>query len=122
VAAEAPVSVQLFGLRDSRPTQRALRFFRERRVPVTFVDLARRPLARGELSRFIQKFGARELLDTSGRPYRDAGLAWLSLDDDALGERLLAVPGLLRLPLARSGSRLSVGADEAAWRAWLARP
>lgn len=122
MAAEAPDSVQLFGLRDSRPTQHALRFFRERRVPVAFVDLARRPLARAELSRFIQKFGVRDLLDTSGRAYSDAGLAWLSLDDDALGERLLAEPRLLRLPLARSGGRLSIGADEAAWRGWLARP
>lgn len=34
-------------------------------------------------------------------------------------ERLLEQPRLLRLPLVRSGSRVSVGVDEAAWRSWL---
>jgi hypothetical protein len=31
----------MFGLADSRPTQAALRFFKERRTVVTFVDLRR---------------------------------------------------------------------------------
>jgi arsenate reductase-like glutaredoxin family protein len=38
----------MFGLVDSRPTQAALRFFKERRVNVTFVDLRRKPIAAGE--------------------------------------------------------------------------
>ena len=60
------------------------------------------------------------LVDTDARAYRDAGLAWLSLDADALGERLLAQPRLLKLPLVRAGSRFTVGDAEAAWRSWLA--
>ena len=31
-------SIQIFGLADSRATQAALRFFKERRVNVVFVD------------------------------------------------------------------------------------
>ncbi len=41
------------------------------------------------------------------------------MDEDELFERLLADPRLLRLPLVRAGSRLSVGADEEAWREWV---
>ena len=119
MAADTAPSVQVFGYRDSRPTQHALRFFRERSVAVAFVDLDRRPLARGELSRFVQKFGAAPLLDESSRPFRDAGLAWLRLDDDQLIERLLGNPRLLRLPLVRAGQRLGIGQDEALWRGWL---
>lgn len=85
---------------------------------VSFVDLARRPMAPAELRRFSQRFGARALLDETSKAYRDAGLAWLRLGDDELLERLLAEPSLLRLPLARFGSELSVGIDEAAWKAW----
>ena len=72
--AEPQLSVQVFGYRDSRSTQQAIRFFRERRVTVTFVDLAQRPLARGELQRFSQKFGAIRLLDEESRAYRDSRL------------------------------------------------
>ncbi len=43
----------------------------------------------------------------------------MRLDDDEIVERLLANQALLRLPLLRAGSRLSVGVDEQAWRAWL---
>ena len=82
--------VQVFGRDDSQATRRCLRFFRERRMPLSFVDMARRPMAPAELRRFRQHFGARALLDESGKAYRDAGLAWLRLGDDELEQRLLA--------------------------------
>jgi arsenate reductase len=119
VPAEPGLNVQIFGYRDSRPTQLAIRFFRERRVGVTFVDLAERPLARGELQRFTQKFGALRLLDESSKPYRDAGLAYIRLDEADVFDRLLTNPRLLKLPLVRSGNQLSAGADETAWKGWL---
>jgi arsenate reductase len=114
--------VQLFGRRDSRDTQRALRFFRERRVPVSFVDLAVRPPAPAELRRFAQRFGASALVDRGSRRYRELGLEWLTLEESELLDRLLGEPGLLRLPLGRAGNELSLGVDEDAWRAWLRDP
>ena len=114
VAGRQPV--QVFGRRDSRPTQRALRFFKERRIPVSLVDVAVRPPAPGELRRFAQRFGSRTLLDADGPAYRDAGLGYLVMSDDEILERLVANPRLLRLPLARFGSELAVGLDEDAWR------
>ncbi|CAN5678523.1 hypothetical protein BH23CHL7_BH23CHL7_24350 [soil metagenome] len=77
-------------------------------------------MSAGELRRFSQRFGTAALVDPESRPYRQAGLAWLKIDDDQLTERLLAEPRLLRLPLVRSGNLLAVGDDEAAWREWLA--
>ena len=66
------------------------------------------------------RLGAAALVDTASRAYREAGLEWLRLDDEAWSERLLAQPRLLRLPLARAGNQLAAGDDEPAWRAWLA--
>jgi arsenate reductase (glutaredoxin) len=59
-------------------------------------------------------------MDTQSRAYRDAGLAYLRMDETEVLDRLPADPGLLRLPLVRSGAYLSVGPDESSWRAWLA--
>jgi len=112
-------TVQLFGLADSRPTQAALRFFKERRVSVTFVDLRRRPIAAGELRRFAERLGATALLDTDGHRYRDLGLGYMRMSEDEIVERLLLDNGLLRLPLVRLGNAFTAGPAEAAWRNWL---
>ena len=112
------IAIQLFGRRDSRATQRATRFFKERRIAVTLVDLAVRPPAPTELRRFVQKLGARALLDTESQTYRDAGLAYLRMDDTEVFERLLAEPRLLRLPLARYGDQFTCGVDESTWKTW----
>jgi len=113
------VSVQIFGLDKDQATRAAVRFFKERRVGIHQVDLRRKPIAPGELRRFVERLGAATLLDTKGRAYRDAGLGYLRMDDREIVERLLADPRLLRLPLVRFGNHVSAGRDEAAWKAWL---
>jgi arsenate reductase (glutaredoxin) len=112
----------MFGLVDSRPTQAAQRFFKERRALVTFVDLRRKAIAPGELRRFVERLGAAALLDTESRAYKDLGLAYMRLGEDEIVERLLAVNGLLRLPLVRFGNAFTAGPAEATWKAWLAAP
>ena len=111
--------IQVFGRDDSSATRAALRFFRERRIVVHYVDLRKRPIAAGELQRFSQRFGAAALLDETSRPYRDDGLAHLTLDDAGIVRRVLADPRLLRLPLVRHGNAVTVGPDEATWIGWL---
>ena len=114
--------IQLFGRDDSSATRAALRFFRERRVQVTYVDLKKRAIAPGELRRFVEKLGARRLLDETSKPYRDEGLQYLSTSDGALADRMLRDARLLRLPLVRHGNDVTAGIDEDSWKGWLAKP
>ena len=111
--------IQVFGRDDSPATRAALRFFRERRVAVHYVDLKKRGIAPGELQRFTHALGAAALLDATSRPYRDLGLAHLSLDQAGIVSRLLADTRLLRLPLARHGNHVTAGPAEATWAVWL---
>ena len=115
-------NIQVFGLEDSNATRGALRFFRERRIVVHFVDLRKKPIAAAELRRFTDRLGAAALLDTDSRPYKEQGLAYLATDEAGISARLLADIRLLKLPLVRYGDAVTAGKDEAAWRAWLARP
>lgn len=114
---EAP-RAQIFGLGDDPPTRAAIRFFKERRVELHLVDLRRKPIARGELRRFVERFGAAALVDTKSRSYRDGGLAYLRMEDAEIVDRLLADARLLRLPLVRFGDELGVGRDETTWKSW----
>jgi arsenate reductase-like glutaredoxin family protein len=111
--------VQIFGRRDSRETQKALRFFRDRGIEVSFVDLAARPPAPAELRRFADRVGPAALLDLDGKRSRELGLGHLRMEPAEIVERLLADPRLLRLPLVRNGSEVSIGMDESTWRRWL---
>lgn len=110
--------VQIFGTKKSRGARAAERFFKERRVKVHYVDLAQRPISRGELTRFVQRFGLNALLDMEGKAYRDAGLEYLRVTDESLLGKMLDNPDLLRLPLVRGGKVLAVGEDAAAKAAW----
>ena len=111
--------IQVFGFDNDPATRAAQRFFRERRVIVSFVDLRKRRIAPAELRRFVDRLGARALLDETSRAYRDGGLAYLSMDDAGIVERLLADAALLRLPLVRHGNAVTSGRAESTWREWL---
>ncbi len=117
-----PTTIQVFGLERDQATRAAQRFFKERRVAVSFVDLRKRAIAAGELRRFVERLGARTLLDETSRAYRDGGLGYLRMDDGQVVERLMADPRLLRLPLVRNGNDVSAGPAESTWKEWLNRP
>jgi arsenate reductase len=114
------LSIQIFGLKNSQVTRAAERFFKERRALIQLVDLKLKPMAPGEIRRFIERFGLAELLDNEGKAYIDAGLKYLKLSDSELLGRIERDPKLLRLPLVRAGKLLSVGHDEDSWKSMLA--
>ncbi len=115
-------NIQVFGMDDSNATRNALRFFRERRIVVHYVDLRKKPIARGELQRFVDRLGASALLDDTSRAYRDQGLGYLSMDTSGTVTRLLGDPRLLKVPLVRYGEQVTAGKAEDTWKAWLAKP
>lgn len=109
--------VQIFGIKKSQATRAAERFFKERRVNIHFVDLEQRPMAPGEIKRFIDKFGLAALLDSESKAYADAGLKYMKVSNTELLSRIEKDPKLLRLPLIRGGKLLSIGQDDASWKA-----
>jgi arsenate reductase len=113
------MEVQIFGVKKSADTRKALRFFAERRIRTHFVDLDERPAAAGELQRFIQKFGLDALIDKESRRYADLGLRHTRYSDQRWLELLAQEPLLLTMPLVRSGKLLSIGLAEADWKRWL---
>ena len=108
--------VQVFGAPDSQPTRAALRFFKERRIDVHFVDIRRKPMAAGELRRFVERLGARALADERGKAWQDAGLGYLSMSDADLADRLLSDQRLLNIPLVRIDNGFAAGRNEPAWK------
>jgi arsenate reductase (glutaredoxin) len=113
------LEIQIFGIKKSADTRKALRFFSERRIKTHFVDLMERPASLGELRRFAQRFGAASLVDRESRRFGELGLRYAQLSDDRWLQKLTEEPLLLRVPLVRNGNHLTVGSDESIWKKWL---
>lgn len=112
------MEVQIFGLRKSADTRKALRFFAERRIKTHFVDLNERAASPGELKRFAQKFGVSALIDSDSRRFQDLGLRHARMSDDTWLQKLTDEPMLLKVPLVRNGNQLTVGLEESTWKSW----
>jgi arsenate reductase-like glutaredoxin family protein len=112
------MEVQIFGIRKSPDTRKALRFFADRRIKTQFVDLQERAASPGELRRFAQKFGVEGLVDRGSCRYADLGLGAARLSEDRWLEKLVEEPLLLRMPLVRRQHQLTVGDAEPTWREW----
>jgi arsenate reductase (glutaredoxin) len=115
------MEVQIFGVRKSADTRKALRFFAERRVKTHFVDFQERPASPGELKRFVQKFGLDALIERNSRRFAELGLGAAHLSEERWVDKLAAEPLLLKMPLVRYGSELTVGDAAETWRGWTSR-
>ena len=116
------MEVQIFGLKKSAETRKAIRFFSERRVRAHFVDLSERAIAEGELQRFVQKFGVEAVLDRTGKRFEQLGLRHATMSEGRWIDKLLLEPGLLRMPLVRKLGQpagVTIGNAEDDWKIWL---
>jgi arsenate reductase-like glutaredoxin family protein len=112
------MDVQIFGTKKSSETRAALRFFAERRIKTHFVDLNERAASPRELERFIQKFGLDAIIDRDGKRYQELGLAHSHLTPQRWLDKLADEPLLLRMPLVRWESKLTVGEAQSEWKTW----
>jgi arsenate reductase (glutaredoxin) len=110
------MEAQIFGLQKSQETRAAERFFKERKIKLHIVDLLERPIAWGELKRFVDKFGWDNVLDRTGKVFVASGLEYIKLSEEGWVAKVQDEPRLLRLPLLRVGKNLAVGKDETAWK------
>lgn len=116
------MEVQIFGVKKSAETRKALRFFSERRIKTHFVDFTERAASPQELRRFVQRYGIDALIDRSSRSYESLGLRYASLSEERWLDKLAEEPLMLRMPLVRQigpGAKgLTIGLAEEEWRQW----
>ena len=112
-------NIQVFGV-DDNATRAALRFFRERRIVVHYVDLQKKPIAAGELrgSRPSRRGGAARY---RSRPYREgASRTSRPTRPGSPAPPRRRPPDPPAAGPLRRGVHGRQGAET--WKAWLARP
>ena len=109
------MNIQIFGTLKCQYTNKAQRYFRERRIPFQFVDLTRKGLSKGELNSLKAAVGIDNLIDREGKTYVEKNLKYLIHD---IEEEILKDPLLLRTPIVRNGRDATTGYQPDSWKAW----
>jgi arsenate reductase-like glutaredoxin family protein len=110
------MNIQIIGTKKCKETQKAERFFKERRIPFHFRDLNEKGLSKGELDNITHKINIEDLLDTESKVYKEKGMMYMKFD---LSEELLNEPLLLKTPIVRFNKLVSIGYQPEIWQKWL---
>lgn len=113
------MNIQIYVTKANPDSLKAERFFKERKIKAQVVDLKKHKLGLRELELFARAAGgARNLVDRRGRKALERPVAHMTGDSLILSE-LMNEPMALVCPIVRNGQKVTVGADEQAWLAWL---
>jgi len=110
------MNIQIFGTKKCRDTQKAGRFFKERRINYQFRDLTIKGISKGELENIKRIFSPDELLDREGHQYKKRNLEFMVFDTE---EELLSDPLLFKTPIVRNGKLVTIGYEPGIWQEWL---
>ena len=100
-------------------TQKAERYFKERRVPYQRVDVLKFGIGKRELESVAAAVGLDALCDKESKAFRESVIAYTQSRDTIIGG-LMEKPQLLRLPIVRSGKHATVGYCPDVWEKWKA--
>lgn len=112
------MNIQLYLLKKNFDVQKALRFFKERGVAVTQVDMKKHRPGPRELRLFAEKNGVRALLNTDDPKVREHPIAYTA-NEEKLLEMLCEHPEFLVTPLIRDGRRAMAGFDQSELLRWI---
>ena len=109
------MTIQIFGTKKCKDTQKAIRFFKERRVQTQFIDLKEKEISQGELNSIKRYFSLDDIIDTDGREYEALNLKYIKHN---IEEKLLEYPLLFNTPIVRSQNGVTVGHCPDIWKQW----
>lgn len=100
-------------------TQKAERFFKERRIAYQRVDVLKYGIGKRELESVAAAVGLEALCDRESKAFRESVIAYTQSRETILAG-LMEKPQLLRLPLVRCGRLATAGYRPEIWETWLA--
>ena len=110
------MNIQIIGTKKCRETQKAERFFKERRINFHFRDLNEKGLAKGELDNITRSIPLEDLIDKEGKEFQKRGLQYMVYNTE---DELLSDPLLLKTPIVRNEGKATLGYQPETWKEWI---
>jgi arsenate reductase (glutaredoxin) len=111
------MNIQIYGVKKSFDTQKAERYFKERKIKYQFIDLKQKEIGKRELDTIKAAVGLNNLIDVKARDYEKLKLGSIR-SAEIKTEMLLKNPSLYRVPIVRNGKLATVGYEPEIWQGW----
>jgi len=112
------MNIQIFGVKKSFETQKAERYFKERKIIYQFIDLKIKEISKRELESLKAVLGINNLIDIKAKDYEKLNLSAIR-SNDIKEEILLKNHSLYRVPIVRNGKLATVGYEPLIWDNWV---
>ncbi len=109
------MNIQIFGRKKCFDTQKAQRYFKERRIKFQYIDVDRYGMSRGELQSVKNAVGLDNLINTKDEDYP---LIQYLASNEAKMDKLYEDPYLIKTPVVRNGKQATVGYCPEVWKNW----
>ena len=101
--------IQIFGKAKCFDTKKAIRYFKERKIPVQYIDIKQKPMSKGEYRSVKAAMGGwQALVDEKAKEYEDCYLPYLTVETD-IDEKILENQQMLKTPMVRNGNKADGG-------------
>lgn len=111
------MAIQIYTLKKNFDTQKAERYFKERRIAYQLVDLSRTKMGKRELQAVEAQVGLNALIDRKSKAFLESTIRF-STDKERILEVLLEQPAMLHLPIVRNGRVATIGYQPEVWAQW----
>jgi arsenate reductase len=110
------MNIQIFGAKGFE-TQKAERYFKERKISYQYIDLNKYELSKGEFDGVKAAVGLKALINIDSKEYTRLNMQNLGVGKVA-EEVLFRNPKLYNSPIVRNGKKATVGYHPEIWDEW----
>ncbi|MGB0404842.1 MAG: arsenate reductase family protein [Fusobacterium sp.] len=108
--------IQIFGVKNCNDTKKAIRFFKDRKIDIQFINLKEKGISKGELKSIVRIFDIEDLLDREGKEFKKRNLEYYVFDTLEL---LMDSPTLFKTPILREKNKVTIGYKPEIWKEWI---
>lgn len=110
------MNIQIFGAKGFE-TQKAERYFKERKISYQYIDLFKYGLSKGEFDSVKAAVGLKAMINGKSGEYQRLSMQNLGVGKVA-EEVLFKNPKLYSSPIVRNGKKATVGFQPDVWKDW----
>lgn len=112
------MNIQIFGKSKCFDTQKAERYFKERRIKYQYIDLVRYGLSPKEFDAVLRAVGGVDNMINWESKSQEITLMRYMDDSRAKEDKIFDDPNLMRSPIVRNGKQATVGYCPEIWSRW----
>ena len=112
------MNIQMYTGKKNFDTQKAERYFKERRIPFQVFDLKKHRLGEREVRLIVDAVGIDAVIDREDKKVREHPACYYDRAE-LLIPAIQENPWLLKLPIVRNGNRITSGYRPDIWETWI---